>query len=171
MFGKKLKHFGCIKEVWLCSPFSIDVHRGNLFIDISHCVVIVVLIVKMVKNEAQRDSNKRSIIRMAKTVDGHTEQTPLAELETNLELLEDYWTQFQAVQISIEAACGPQNIEFQIIEMVDTERSYQSTKSKIKAFIKRYEQTILRNYQNWNCHSLTELTLRGHRSRTCSIRW
>lgn len=97
----------------------------------------------MSKNEAQRTSNKRSIIRMANTANGFKENTSLADLETNLETLEDYWTQFQAVQISIEAVSGPKEIEMQII---DTENVYHQTKSKIKNFIKRY--AVPNNQQN-----------------------
>lgn len=92
----------------------------------------------MAKNEAQRASNKRSIIRMAQAANGFTNDTPLAELDTSLEILDDYWTQFQSVQISIEATCGEKEIDMQVIEMVDTERVYLSTRSIIKGFIKRY---------------------------------
>lgn len=92
----------------------------------------------MSKNEAQRASNKRSIIRMSQTTNGFTNDTLLEELTTTLDMLDDYWVQFQAVQLAIEATCGSKEIEMQIIEMVDTERVYQSTKAKIKGFIKRY---------------------------------
>lgn len=100
----------------------------------------------MAKNEAQRTSNKRLIVRMAKKVEGYSENTPLAELETNLEILEDYWVQFQTVQISIEAVTGPQDMDFQIIEMVDDENVYQSTKSKMRGFI--YQYADQNNQQN-----------------------
>lgn len=92
----------------------------------------------MSKNESQRSSNKRSIIRMAQTTNGYTNDTLLADLETSLDVLEDYWTQFQAAQLAIETTCGPEAIDIQVIEMVDTERSFLSTKSKLKGFIKRF---------------------------------
>lgn len=92
----------------------------------------------MSKNDAQRASNKRSILRMSQTTNGFTNNTPLEELETNLDMLDDYWVQFQAAQIAIESTCGKNEIDMQIIEMVDTERAYQTTKSKIKGLVKRY---------------------------------
>lgn len=91
----------------------------------------------MTKNEAQRTSNKRSIIRMSQLANGFTYDTPLEELETTLDMLDDYWSQFQTVQLAIEATCGPKEIDMQVVEMVDTERVYQSTKSTIKVLIKR----------------------------------
>lgn len=73
---------------------------------------------------------------MSQTENGYTNDTPLPELETNLDLLEDYWTQFQSVQLAIQATC--REIDMQIIEMVDAENVYRSTESKIRGFIKRY---------------------------------
>lgn len=102
----------------------------------------------MSKAEAQRASNKRSIIRMAQIVNRFTNDTPLPELETTLDLLDDYWTQFQVAQLTVESTTGPEGIDLQVVEMEDTENSYVATKVKLKTFIKRY--TDLANQQGGN---------------------
>jgi hypothetical protein len=85
---------------------------------------------------------------MAQTVNRFTDDTSLPELETNLDLLDDYWTQFQAAQLTVESTAGPQGIDLQVIEMVDTETSFLATKVKLKTFIKRYSD--LANQQGGN---------------------
>lgn len=103
------------------------------------------------KNEAQRASNKRSIIRMSQTVNGYTNDTPREDLDTSMDMLDDYWTQFQSAQLAIEASSGIHEIDLEIIEMVDTERAYQTVKSRLKAFIKRYtDQEINQQRQQQN---------------------
>lgn len=107
----------------------------------------------MSKNESQRASHKRSIIRMSTTVATFTDDTSLAQLETSKEMLDDYWTQFQAIQMAIELVTGPKEIDIQVVEMVDTERIYQQTKAKLRGFINRYaaaDQNNQRNRQNQN---------------------
>lgn len=75
---------------------------------------------------------------MCKIADGYTDDTPRQELETCSDMLDDYWAQFQSAQLSIEATCGDKEIDMQVIEMVDTERVYQATKSRLKRFLKKY---------------------------------
>lgn len=84
---------------------------------------------------SQRSSHQRSIVRLETSSDALDEESPLSAVESFLDLLEDYWSKFQTVQLSIEEKADDENIENEVTVLQITEISYLKAKSKLKTLV------------------------------------
>lgn len=82
---------------------------------------------------SHRLSHQRSIFRLEISADGLGADVPLSYVGTILDLLNDYWSKFQAVQLTIEEKLSNKDVESEIEIMESTEASYLRTKNKLTA--------------------------------------
>lgn len=81
----------------------------------------------------KRETFKNSIARVVK----FTNDVPAfhkasrSELKTRLDNLEGFWEKYMLYHCEVEAVCGPNEIEFQTVEIESTETLYISAKAKL----------------------------------------
>ncbi len=82
-----------------------------------------------------RNSYQRNVLRLGTSCLAFDENSTLSAVTTSLELLEEYWTKFQVVQLNIEEKASDENLDAELEVMIETETSYAKTKSVLKTIL------------------------------------